>query len=210
MLLLAAGLLVACQPVDRLELDEEADPAPLPGGTASGELPQTLDALLERGDALAREWQREPVLAELAVTLEGGGWRRARLLYLGADADRFLSLRFDRERVAQERVTLETLGLEPVPAQGIAEVPPFPPDALEPAALTERAQPHLDGCLEGPPSEAIYDTGAPAAWQGAGWSDPPVWTVTLWHASEEAGGQGRRIDPVTAEPVDEVCATVDR
>lgn len=208
--LAVAGLLAACQPVDHLELeDEEAEPAPLPGGGASGQLPDTLEGLLDRGQDLAREWQREPVLAEVAVTVAGERWRRARLLYLAADADRFLSLRFDREQVSQERVTLETLGLEPVPAGGLAGIPQFPTDALEPAALVEQAQPHVDGCLEGPPTEIIYDTGAPAAWQGSGWSDPPVWSATLWHAGGDGGGQGRRVNPVTADPVDEVCATVD-
>jgi hypothetical protein len=204
--LLAMG---ACQPVDRLDLDDESAPEDTATGPGASGLPATLDELVERGDALAREWQREPVLAELAVSLDGERWKRARLLYLAGDADRFLSLRLEPDRVSQERVTLETLGLEPVPREALAAVPDLPAGTLAPAELVEAAQPHLDGCLEGPPSEVIYDTGAPATWEGEAWADPPVWSATLWHASAEGGGgQGRRVDPTTGEPVDELCAQV--
>lgn len=199
---LTALLVTACQPAG----------APAPGpttlaseaglGAPPAGMPQSLDALLERTEPAALEWQDDPRLAELTVDVaEDGRWIAARALYLAADADRSLSLRLSAGGLAQQRPTLATLGLEPVSGEGLEAVPPLPDDAAEPTALLAAAQPLMGDCGATPPAtQVLYATGAPVSWDGTAWSVPPEWTATVL----DGEASGVVLDP-TGAPAAQPC-----
>ena len=188
LMLCVAVLATACQlsggPAARPgAVPTDASDGPRLGAPEAG-LPSTLDELLDRGLRVAEEWQEEPILAEVEVDLdEQRRWTGARLLYVAADADRFLSLVASGSGFSQERLTLSTLQTQPIPAEGLADVPAFPDTVLEPVALLDAED--AAACNVGPPATVLYVTGAPVAWDGVQWTSPPEWRATV--TSEAAG-----------------------
>ena len=147
-------------------------------GAPDDALPSTLDELLTRGLPIAEEWQTEPVLAEVEVDLdEKDRWLGARLTYLAPDADRFLSLVASGGGFSQQRVTLGTLQLQPVTGDGVGEIPKLPEELLSPEALA--AADAVSSCAVGRPVTVLYSTGAPYAWDGFAWTEPPRWRATV-------------------------------
>ena len=153
-------------------------------GAPDEALPSTLDELLARGRPVAEEWQVEPVLSEVEVDLDAEDrWLGARLAYLAADADRFLSLVASGTGFSQQRVTLGTLQVQAVTGDGLGEVPRLPERALGPEALA--AAEAVGTCGVGRPVTVLYSTGAPYAWDGTAWTEAPRWRATI--TDETAG-----------------------
>ena len=174
-------MLIACQPFG----GPGATPTPRASGAlepalgapVSG-LPRSLGELLTRGQLVAEEWQDEPVLSEVEIQVDAQGqWIAARLVYLAADADRFLALETSGGGFTQQRPTLSTLQLQPVTAAGIASIPALPEDAAAAGELVQ--SPAVDECGIGAPTTVLYATGAPVAWDGASWTSEPQWRATL-------------------------------
>lgn len=178
---IALAFAVACQPFGGPGSGGAAAPSDRPTGRPLGAPvagpPSTLDELLTRGRRIAEEWQAEPVLVEVEVDVAAGRWSDARLVYLAADADRFLQLVATDGGFSQERITLSTLQVEAVPSEGVEQIPPFPDDALEPAALA--ADESVAACGGGDEASVFYVTGAPVAWDGGQWARPPEWRATV-------------------------------
>ena len=174
-------LAVGCQPFGGPGAGGPAAPSERATGRPLGApvagLPATLEDLLTRGHRIAEEWQTEPVLVEVEVDVAAGRWRDARLVYLAADADRFLQLVATDGGFSQERITLSTLQVEPVPSEGVAQIPAFPDDALEPPDLAA-AEP-VAACGVSDEASVFYVTGAPVAWDGTAWSRAPEWRATV-------------------------------
>jgi hypothetical protein len=200
--LCAAIVLAACQPVDSPPpaiRDPVATGSPVErlGRPVLG-LADDLATLRAQTDPLAAQWQHGARLAELAVELDGPSWQAATVTYVAPDADRILVLRATADGIVQQRVTLDTLELQPVPAAGVTAIPTLPPGTLEPAALVEAAGPALGDCgVAGRPDRVLYATGAPVAWDGARWSERPRWRATVM-----AGDGGAVVDPTTGGPAD--------
>lgn len=201
-------LLTACQPVDDglPSSDDSAEGAvgrPGPGAPeVDSRMPEDLPMLLAEHAGTAAQWQDGAIPVEIVAELEAGGWVSATVVYLAPDADRFLVITVDGEGTDQQRPTLETLGVEPVPEPALAEVPPLPQRARSPEALAEGARPALEGCgTDDDPVTVLYMTGAPATWDGSTWTEPPAWTATV----STAEGAGAVVDPVTVEPVGRGC-----
>lgn len=175
--------------------------APTPSDDASGRplgapevgAPSDLEDLLERGQAIAEEWQDEPVVAEVSVTLDAAGrWADARIVYVAPDGDRLLQLETSGSGFIQERPSLGTLQVQPVPAEALEQVPAFPDDAATPQALV--AAPASRECgVSGAPT-VLYASGAPFAWDGTTWTREPAWRATVTGAD----GGGARFDGVAA------------
>lgn len=179
--LLCAGLLVACQPAGGPGALPTTEPGggvePALGAPVSG-FPQSLAQLTRRADLVAEEWQDEPVLAEVEVEVdEQGRWSAARAVYLAPDADRFLALEATGGGFSQQRPTLSTLQLQPVTADGLADLPPLPDDAVEPVDLAQSDA--AQECGIASPTTVLYATGAPVAWDGVTWTSPPQWRATI-------------------------------
>ncbi|MDP8969162.1 MAG: hypothetical protein M3N52_01360, partial [Actinomycetota bacterium] len=129
-------------------------------------------------------------------------WTEARLTYLAAEADRFLTVQLRPTGGVQERPTLATLGLKPVSARGLQQLPPMPTNAREPAALARAARSALIECgVDQPTRGVLYATGAPASWDGQRWADPPVWTATVTGPKDS----GVVVDPVSGAQASGGC-----
>ena len=163
-------------------------------GAPEAGLPSDLPALLERGQQTAREWQEEPVLVELEVDVdEAGRWSGVRMVYLAADADRFLQLTDEGGHFSEERPSLASLSIQPVPEEGLRQVPAFPDDAVPPEELAS-AQGAIDCGVAGG-ATVLYATGAPVAWDGTTWSTQPEWRVLVTGADDtDAEDVGARLD----------------
>jgi hypothetical protein len=201
-LVVAAALaLAACQPVDDYGAgDRETPPsaAASPLGAPEQGMPGNLAELLERATAVAREWQDEPRVAEIRVSLGARGrWESAEVTYLAPSADRILTVTLSADGVARELSTLATLNLRPVSARGLALLPDLPPEAQEPSALARGARAALRRCGVGAAAEAVlYATGAPVSWNGRRWTAPPAWTATVVTARG-----GVQVHPLTGDEV---------
>lgn len=204
------GLAAACQPVDSgvPAAGEETvveGTAPPEAAEQGSELAGDLTDLLSSLESVAAEWQEDAAVAEILAAVEGEVWRRATVTFLAPDADRMLVLQVDQAGTSQQRPTLETLELEPVSADGLADMPPLPDGALPPGALVERAGEALEECGIGDVDSVLYSTGAPAAWDGTSWTEPPAWTATLAGGEGDSGaadgdqGGAVAVDPVTGE-----------
>lgn len=201
-------LLAACQPsggpaADGTPPESVATTVDRRGAPSTG-VPQNLTDLVARGDETAVTWQDEPTLAEIAVTLDTDGrWESARLLYLAAEADRYLSLQLSPDGLAEQRPLLEsTLQLQPVPAAGLEQVPPLPDGTLDPLPLAEAAADALAACgVEGAVVDVLYASGAPFSWDAGTqtWRAVPEWTATL----TDDAGFGVAVDPVSGAPDDD-------
>lgn len=179
--LCGAVMLIACQPFggpgDTPTPHASGAVEPALGAPVSG-LPHSLDELVARAQLVAEEWQDEPVLSEVEVEVDAAGtWLAARVVYLAADADRFLALSSSGGGFSQQRPTLSTLQLQPVTADGLAAVPALPEDAAEPTELAQ--SPAVQECGIGAAMRVLYATGAPVAWDGASWTTQPQWRATL-------------------------------
>lgn len=195
--LLCALLTVACQPFGGPRAVAPATPSDNASGRPLGApnvgAPSELDDLLERGQAIAEEWQDEPVAAEVSVTLDAQGrWSSARIVYVAPDGDRLLQLETSGSGFTQERPSLGTLQVPPVPAEALEQVPAFPEDAAAPQALV--AAPATQECgISGAPT-VLYASGAPFAWDGTTWTREPAWRATVTGAE----GGGAHFDGVAA------------
>jgi hypothetical protein len=199
-LLLAWGLF-ACQPADDPDLDAQAEggeAATEPVGAPQQALPADLASLLAEFASTATQWQAGPVVAEIVVELDGTTWESAAVTYLAADADRFLVLQAGPDGVRQERPTLEGFDLVPVSGDGLDELPD-PDGLLDPVPLVAAAADVLDECGVGEPHTVLYSTGAPAAWDGERWTEPPTWTATV------SGDGAAVVDPVSGAPAARPC-----
>jgi hypothetical protein len=195
---LLAALGLACQPAEEPDLEADAaaeadEGAGDPVGAPDEPLPGDLDALLADLDSTATQWQSEPTVAEIVVELEGEGWAGATVTYLAPDSDRFLVLRRTPGGTSQERPTLEGFDLLPVSADGLDAIP-GPQGLLNPGELMSAAAEALDGCAVSDPDTVLYSTGAPAAWDGEQWTQPPTWRATI------SGEAAAVVDPQTGEP----------
>jgi hypothetical protein len=205
----ALVLAAACQPVapDGDELGPaaasgEGDQTPV-GAPASG-VPDTLAALLESVGSSAAEWQVAARPVEVFAGLAGGAVQRAQVTYLAPDADRFMVVTVSPDGTSQERPTLETLGLAPVDAPGMEQVPAPPEGTLDPFPLAAAAADALAACgLGGDPGAVLYATGAPAAWDGQTWTQQPAWTATIRVADEGAV----QVDPTSGEALPGSCSS---
>lgn len=191
---------MACQPVDPPTGDSSTAsdvPGQRLGAPVSG-MPARLEELVQRGGQMAAQWQPDPTLVELWVALDQrGSWTEARMTYLAPDADRFLVVHVSPSATRVERPTLAALGLRPVSAEGLAQVPPLPEGARQPADMPQAGRRALAACGVGTPPRAVrYSTGAPASWDGARWADPPVWTATVTDERDASV----IVDPVTGAP----------
>lgn len=202
-----AVLLLGCEPVD--------EPLPDPGeeahsdgdggaeaealGAPADDVPGGLDQLVERTRPEAARWQPDPRPAEATITLDGAEWRGASVTYAAADADSMLVVRLDGSGLSTERINFEPIGLEPIPADALAQLPPLA-DVSPPEALAVAAEDRLSECGAEPPAKEVrLATGAPASWEEGGWAQPPRWEAVI----TDAGGRGVRLDAATGDPVED-------
>ena len=196
-LCLLLALAVGCQPSGGPRGAAQTTPAAMASdaiGAPEQGLPSDLPTLVERGQRIAEEWQDEPVLAEVEVDLDAEHrWTGVRLVYLAGDADRMLQLVGAGSGFTQERPSLASLQVPPVPAAALTELPAFPDDAASPADLAG-VEAAAECGVEGA-ATVLYATGAPFAWDGTTWSSPPQWRGIVTAPGAEA--EGARVDVVT-------------
>lgn len=202
---LAVALAASCQPVDdgvppAGETVGASAPTEVRGSPAS-RLTEDLGAMLDGLGSTAAQWQAGTRVVEVVVELDGDAWQRATVTYLAPDADRFLVVDTTPEGTSQQRPTLATLDLPPVPGAALEQVPPWPTDALEPAALVEVSAQAREDCGVGEVTSVVYASGAPAAWNGEAWTEPPTWTATL-----SDGASAVIVDPVTGAAPADACS----
>lgn len=196
---------LACQPVDELEEvggpSTEADgveEANRRGAPLRGE-PGSVAEAIDRAQTEAAQWQDGARLAEVFVDLaDDGDFAAVRLTYLAPDAERLLAIRVDEDGTSQERPSLDTFGLAAMPGSALEELPPLPEGAREPSDLLAAAEDALAHCEAPNPTQVLYATEAPQAWD----PDSQVWTTELdWTVTvSDEDGAGVVLDPVTAEP----------
>ncbi|CAN5688853.1 hypothetical protein BH24ACT14_BH24ACT14_08780 [soil metagenome] len=202
-----ALLVTGCQPAGGPgAAPTQADPVVAttePLGAPDDVAARTLPDLLSQAQRVAKQWQDQPRLAEIDIALDGqGGWTGVRMLYLAAEADRFLALRADGNGLAQQQPTLSTLRAHPISAAGLTEVPRLPAGVREPAELVSAAAEALDSCgVAGPVTAALYATGAPVAWDGDAWTVAPLWSATL----SDAQGRSVVVDPSSGRTGADPC-----
>lgn len=202
---LALVLACGCQPVNGGAAPDPGvtgTPATAPPAAPQRGVPGSLAELLSRADSTAAQWQSGAKPAQIAVDLEAGVPVASTITYLAPDADRFLLVRFDADGLSQERPTLDTLALQAVTAAGLEQVPALPEGTLDPGSLLAAASQAGEQCGLGDDiGVVLYATGAPAAWDGANWVEPPGWTALL-----SAGQQGAvQVDPATGAATGETC-----
>lgn len=211
LLTVALGMLVlACEPVDEPlpdpgeEAHSEADGNPEAEalGAPEDDMPDELGQLVERTTPEAERWQPDPRPAEATVTLDGAQWRGASVTYAAAEADSMLVVRVDDEGLSTERINFEPIGLEPIPAGALADLPPLS-DVGAPEELAAAVEDRLSECGAEPPvAQVRLATGAPASWEDGAWAQPPRWEAVV----TDAAGVGTRVDADTGEPVgDDPC-----
>lgn len=211
--LLAAALgmlLLACEPVDEPLPDPGEDTRSEAGGDTEAEalgapeddMPGELGQLVERTAPEAERWQPEPRPAEATVTLDGAQWRGASVTYAAAEADSMLVVRVDDDGLSTERINFEPIGLEPIPAGALADLPPLS-GVGAPEELAAAVEDRLAECGGEPPvAQVRLATGAPASWEDGEWAQPPRWEAVV----TDAAGVGTRVDADTGEPVgDDPC-----
>lgn len=199
--LLSAGLLVACQPVDVAvrEPDAVSDrpkaPAPPDRGAPGTKLPVSPQGLVTLADSTAQAWLAEAVAVEVLARVDGDRVVEAEVTYVAGEAERMLLVGLaDGGGVATSQPTLDGLDLIPVTTSGLEAVPPMPEGAPPVPALAAAAGAALADCeATAPVTEVRYATGAPYAWDGAGWTTEPTWTAAV------SGGDARGavVSPVT-------------
>ena len=134
------------------------------------------------------------MLVEVEVDLdESLAWTAARLTYVTAEADNFLTLVAAGTGFTQQRPTLSTVQAQPLPIEAVAQIEEFPAEAVEPAQLVTSAA--AGACDIAAPATVLYITGAPVAWDGTAWSSPPAWRATVITPD----GSGAALDAVSAE-----------
>lgn len=182
-----------------------------PLGSPDDDFPTTLRGVMAVTRPEALTWQDAPVLTDVTVWMDQTGqWERFRVGYVAAEADRFLTVRVDPERLRVERPLLEGLQLLPLPPEAVDALQPLPDGVLEPAALGAAAADALGQCGDagGRARAVLYTTGAPAAWDGERWSLSPDWRAIVVTASagvavDPSTGQARTpltcVDPVGVE-----------
>ena len=195
LLCLLLALAVGCQPSGGPSSAVPTTPAAAASdaiGAPELGLPSDLTGLVQRGRRIAEEWQDEPVLAEVEIDLDADHrWTGVRLVYLAGDADRMLQLVGAGSGFTQERPSLASLQVPPVPAAALAELPDFPDDAASPADLAE-VEAAVQCGVEGA-ATVLYATGAPFAWDGTTWSTPPQWRGIVTAPQAD----GARVDVVS-------------
>lgn len=204
------AVLAACQPVD--DLDEPVDDDLAAGqvdrrGAPDSGMPATLAATLAQTDVEAARWQEGARVAEVAVEVDGDRLTEVRVTYVAPDADRLLTVTLTEEGQTEERPTLGAFDLEPIPADALAQLPPWPEGLQEPTTLMEGSGQAFDACdVEGAPDAVLYASGAPLAWdpEAGDWGVALGWTATVTTGDD---GDGAVVDPVTAERFDCLSGT---
>lgn len=198
-------LLLACEPVDEPlpdpgegahpEVEDGAEAEAL--GAPEGGVPGELGQLVARTAPEAERWQPDPRPAEATVTLDGAQWRAASVTYAAAEADSMLVVRIDGSGLSTERINFEPIGLEPIPAAALADLPPLS-GVSAPEELAAAVEDRLAECGGEPPvAQVRLATGAPASWEDGEWAQPPRWEAVI----TDAAGVGTRVDAATGEPV---------
>ncbi len=204
-----AAAVAACQPVDAPPpRDDSTDDLPAPdataepGAPATSRVPQSLDGLTSQLETVAQEWQADPVMAEIHVSLADTTWTQALVTYVAADADRLLVVDVSADGMSQQRPTFSTLGLQPISAAGVEELPALPDAAQDPQELAAAAAPLLDECgYDSTVASVLYASGAPVAWDGERWTEEPAWTATV----ATPDGDSVLLDPVSGALAREDC-----
>lgn len=202
-----AVMVLGCEPVDEplpapgeqpeVEARDDADAEVL--GAPEEDMPGDLDQLVERTEPEASRWQPDPRPAEAAVTLDGERWREASVTYAAAEADSMLVVRVNVGGVSTERINFEPIGLEPLPTDAIADLPPLE-RVSAPVDLAAAAEDRFSACgAESPAQQVRLATGVPASWEGDGWAQPPRWEAVV----TDAAGMGVRLEAATGDPVDD-------
>lgn len=206
-LLVVATGVVGCQVFDDEPLPETVGTrTPGGGGPAVGApdsgVPSDLAGLVARTKPEASRWQPQPQPAEAVIELDGASWRAASVTYVAAGAESVLVVRVEPGGLSTQRVNFEPLGLEPIPADALADLPPLG-QVSPPAELVTVAEAEFGACdAERPAAEIRLATGAPASWEGDGWAQEPRWRAVV----TDAEGVGVRLDAVSAEVVtDDRC-----
>lgn len=205
-------LAVACQPVDDIPAEEEAAaPRSSPGrGAPALGTPSTLAEMLQRAGETAVTWQDDPRPVEVSVELAEDRPVAAEVTYVAGGSDRLLVVTETDDGVGEERPTLGVLGLEPVTADAVEEVPDLPEGALDPLPLAEAAAPALGECgVDGQPTQVRYATGAPYAWTGEAWAEELDWTAAVAVTGEGVSSSGVTVDPVTGAALGDACFAVE-
>jgi hypothetical protein len=187
--------------------DQVAPPTPPRGddqavGAPDAGVPGDLSALVERTKPEASRWQPDPQPAETVVELASDGWRAASVTYAAAGAESVLVVRVDEDGLSTQRVNFQPLGLAPLPADAVADLPPL--DRVgEPDELVAAAEAQFAACdAEAPAVEIRLATGAPASWEGDGWAQQPRWRAVI----TDRDGRGVRLDARSGEPAaDDRC-----
>ena len=192
--------LVACQPtIGPLTSDptEQGSARPRLGAPDADGVPQSLPELLTLVEPEAVEWQDDPRLVQIEVELaDEGTWASTAATYIAAEADRLLELKLTPDGLAEQRLTLSTLQLQPVPDEAVQAVPELPERAQEPADLAGVGD--VSACLGARAATVLYATGAPFAWDGEQWTTEPSWSATV--RAEE--GPAAVVDPVSGALTD--------
>jgi hypothetical protein len=206
---LASCGLSACQPVE-VGSSATATETAVPGtgstpgrGAPDRQTPTTFTGILDRAFQTALTWQDDPRPAEVLVELGAGRPAVAEVTYLAPEADRLLTVRITDEGIIERRPTLGALDLLPVSAAGMDELPPPPEGVLDPLALAAAAEQPLSDCGVDPGGGVVevgYASGAPFAWDGQVWADPPVWTATVTVVESGGTRSGTPMDPITGTP----------
>lgn len=205
----AVTALAACQPVEvGGAATATTTTAPVTGsspgrGAPDRQTPTTFAGILDRALQTALTWQDAPQPAEIIVELGPDRPSAADVTYLAADADRLLTVRITDDGIVERRPTLGALDLLPISTPGMEELPPPPEGVLDPLALAAAAGQPLSDCGVDPGAGTVevgYATGAPYAWDGSRWADPPAWTATVTIVSSDGARSGVPTDPVTGLP----------
>lgn len=210
--LAAVAALMACQPVDEPLPDEAGeaatsdDGADEPVGGPEEGMPDDIGALLERTEPEAARWQSDPRPAEVTVDLAEQGWAAAAVTYVAAEADSALTVQVQEDGASTERLSFEPLGLEPISAQGVEQLPPLSELDAAPERLAEVAEEHFDDCDADTPARRVrLATGAPAAWQDGRWAQTPRWRAVV----TDENGAGVAVDPGTGDVDEQGCVSAE-
>ena len=190
---LAVGLapLVACEPVEE-DLVGESPATP----SSEAGPPEDLAGMVALTDVAADEWVEGATVVELVVP--EGDDTIVRTTYVAPDTDRMLVVEATGDGLVEQQPTFETLGFSELTGAALEAVPDLE-GVLEPGELPGAAEEALEACGVEEIDELLYTTGAPAAWDGAQWTAPPAWEITVLDADGDgavlAGDGEPRQDP---------------
>lgn len=197
--LLAAALLltaVACQPA--------GPPGGVDDDTADGEdatqvqddaVPSDLDALVASSAQTASEWQAGARPVELFFVLADERVAEAQITWMAPAAEQLMVVTTTSEGTSQQRPTLATLQLTPIPGASLDEIPDPPEGSLDVLELARAGAEGAAACGVSQVETVRFATGAPTAWDGTGWVEEPTWRTTVGDDITQV-----EVDPATGQP----------